>query len=190
MITLKTRSLVAVLTVTLLLAACQGGDSTAEKADPVVSAEAETARLNTWLDERYEEQLQFSPMSLAIQGRKDLYDPIDDVSEQAARDQAAWGRNTVEQMKAQFDHNSLSTAGKESFDLWVFQAEKAAEDLAFMRHGYLFGELGGWEDWFPTFLISYHRVDDEADMRAYIDRIGGVSRAMDQVCSNCDGSGR
>ena len=105
------------------------------------SPDAETARLDVWLDERFEEQLQFSPMNLTVLGRKDRYDEIDDISEQAARDQAAWGMSTVEQMKAQFDRNSLSTAGKESFDLWVFQTEKALKDLEFMRQGYLFGEL-------------------------------------------------
>jgi uncharacterized protein (DUF885 family) len=181
MISLKTQGFVAVLTLAAMLTACEKTDPVAEQAGMTASTEAETERLNAWLDERYEEQLQFSPMTLTMLGRKDLYGEIDDISEQAARDQAAWGTNTVEQMKAQFDRNSLSNAGKESFDLWVFQAEKAAEDLQFMRQDYLFGELGGWEDWLPTFLISYHRVDDEADMRAYIDRIGGVSRAMDQV---------
>ena len=181
MISLKTRYLVAVLALTSLLAACQGRDSTAEQAAPFASAEAETARLNTWLDERYEEQLQFSPMRLAIQGRKDLYDEIDDVSEQATRDQAAWGMSTVEELKAEFDRDSLTTAGQESYDLWVYQAEKATKDLEFMRQGYLFQELGGMEDWFPSFLISFHKVDNEADMRAYVARIGGVSRAMDQV---------
>ncbi|MDH4124800.1 MAG: DUF885 domain-containing protein [Gammaproteobacteria bacterium] len=191
--TFTTQSFVAVLTLAALLAACNNTDLAAEQAGASVdkrlageagmtaSADSETVRLNVWLNERFEEQLQFSPMRLTTLGRKDLYDQIDDISEQAARDQAAWGMNTIEQMKAQFDRNSLSTAGKESFDLWVFQAEKAAKDLEFMRQDYLFGELGGWEDWFPRFLISYHRVDDEADMRAYIDRIGGVSRAMDQV---------
>ncbi len=193
MMTLKTQTLVALLTLAAMLTACENTDSSAEqagasadaqgtgKATMTASLDAETLRLNAWLDDRYEEQLQFSPMNLTMLGRKDLYDKIDDISEQAARDQAAWGISTVEQMKAQFDRDSLSTAGKESFDLWVFQAEKAVKDLEFMRQGYLFGELGGWEDWFPTFLINFHKVDDETDMRAYIARIGGVSGAMDQV---------
>ena len=114
-------------------------------------------------------------------GRKDQYDAIDDISEQAAREKAAWRISTVEQMKAEFDRSALTTVGRESFDLWVFQAEKAVKDLEFMRRGYLFGELGGYEDWFASFLIRYHNVDDETDMRAYIARIGGLSRAMDQV---------
>lgn len=181
MVTFKSKNFVAVLMLAAFLTACQNSDPGAELADVSASPEEETARLNVWLDERYEEQLQFSPMSLTMLGRKDLYAEMDDISEQATRDQAAWGMNTVEQMKAQFDRDSLSTAGKESFDLWVFQAEKANKDLEFIRQGFLFGELGGWEDWFPTFMMSYHKVDDEADMRAYITRIGGMSRAMNQV---------
>ncbi len=180
MIKLNTHMLVAVLTVISVLAACQDPDSAGQQAS-ISSPEEETARLNAWLDERFEEQLQFSPMSLTILGRKDQYDAIDDISEQAARDQAAWGIRTVEQMKAEFDRDALTDLGRESFDLWAFQAEKAAEDLEFIRQGYLFGELGGWEDWFASFLIRYHNVDDETDMRAYIARIGGLSRAMDQV---------
>lgn len=191
--TFKMQGLVAALTLAALLTACGKTDPAAEQAgaaaDNQVAGEAamtapddaETARLNRWLDERYEEQLQFSPMKLTSLGRKDLYDEIDDLSEQAARDQAAWGMDTVQQMKAQFDRNALTALGKESFDLWVFQAEKAVKDLEFMRQGYLFGELGGWEDSLPSFLINFHKVDDEADMRAYIARIGGASRAMDQV---------
>jgi uncharacterized protein (DUF885 family) len=181
MILLKTQSLIAVLTVTSMLTACQNPDSAAQQAGTTASPEAETVRLNAWLDERFEERLQFSPMSLTMLGRKDHYDAIDDISEQAERDQAAWAISTVEQLKAKFDRNALTTVGQESYDLWVFQAEKAVKDLEFMRQGYLFGELGGWEDRFASFLIRYHKVDDVADMRAYIARIGGLSRAMDQV---------
>lgn len=177
----KIGMLAAVLTVASVLTACQNPDSAAQQAGTAASPDAETARLNAWLDERFEEQLQFSPMFLTVLGRKDQYDAIDDISEQAAREQAAWGISTVEQMKAEFDRSALTTVGRESFDLWAFQAEKAVKDLEFIRHGYLFGELGGYEDWFASFLIRYHKVDDESDMSAYIARIGGLSRAMNQV---------
>ena len=177
----------------VVLAACQKDDSGAQQAArpeaenapgatvAVATPDAATVALNAWLDERYEEALRFSPMRLAVMGRKDLYDQIDEVSEQAARDRAAWRTETVEQMREQFDYDALSVTGKESFDLWVFQAEAEVRDLEFMRQDYLFGELGGPEDWFPTFLINFHKVDNEADMRAYIERIGGVARAMGQV---------
>ena len=155
MLTNITRWLLSVSIVLVVLAACQKEDSSAEQAARpaaelsasesvvAVTPDAMTEALNAWLDERYEEALQFSPMQLTMQGRKDLYDQIDEFTEQAARDQAAWRQKTVEQMKEQFDYNALTNIGKESFDLWVFQAEQEVADLEFIRHGYLFGELGG-----------------------------------------------
>jgi len=194
MLTHITRWLLSAIIALVVLAACQeentptkqaGAEPAASKsvaaATPDAGNEAGTEALNAWLDERYEEALRFSPMQLTVLGRKDLYDQIDEFTEQAYRDQTAWRVKTVEQMKAQFDYDALSTIGKESFDLWVFQAEEAVASLDFMRQQYLFGELGGLEDWFPTFLINFHKVENEADARAYITRIGGVSRAMDQV---------
>jgi len=181
------------MTAIVALTACQKEDPAAKQgAGPELESvaseslvtnttETETERLTTWLNTKYEQQLQFSPMNLTMLGRKELYDQINDLSEQAVRDQAAWGEETVVQMKQQFDYDALSTIGKESYDLWVFQAERAVADLAFIRHGYLFGELGGPEAWFPTFLINFHKVDNEQDMRAYITRISGLSRAMGQV---------
>jgi uncharacterized protein (DUF885 family) len=194
MLTNKTRWLLSAIIALVILAACQKEDTPAEQAgaDPAASKsvaavtpdagnEAVTAALNAWLDERYEEALRFSPMQLTVLGRKDQYDQIDEITEKAYRDQAAWRVKTVAQMKAQFDYNALSTIGKESFDLWLFQTEEAVANLDFMRQEYLFGELGGWEDWFPTFLINFHKVENEEEMRAYITRIGGISRAMNQV---------
>ncbi len=193
MFTNITRWLLSASMALTVLAACQKEESQAEqavkpaaelaasKSVAAVTPDATSGALNAWLDDRYEEALQFSPMQLTMLGRKDLYDQIDEFTEQAARDQVAWRQESVEQMREQFDYDALSNTGKESFDLWVFQAEEEARGLEFMRQDYLFGELGGPEDWFPTFLINFHKVDNEVDMRAYIERIGGVSRAMEQV---------
>src|SRR5690606_18859238 len=60
-------------------AAAQAG--AAESLDARIAAES--ARLTEWLDARYEEQLDFSPMEKTRLGRKDDYDEIDDFSESA-----------------------------------------------------------------------------------------------------------
>ena len=36
--------------------------------------------LNAWFEEKYEEELQMSPIQLTFLGRKDQYDKIDDLS--------------------------------------------------------------------------------------------------------------
>ncbi len=176
----------------LVLTACQKDDEKGVETT-TISAEAtsgevpdaaqlsETERFNAWMDERYEEMLQMSPVMLTYLGRKERYDEFDDISEESTREQTAWRVQTVEDMRANFDYDALTEVGKESWDLWVFQTEEAVADLDFMYHGYVFGELGGPEGQFPTFLINLHRVDTEEDLQAYISRIGGVARAMEQV---------
>ena len=71
------------------LASCGGrtpsGGAASETASGAVrdAAASESARLNAWLDARFEEELRFSPIFETILGRKTDYDKIDDVSEAA-----------------------------------------------------------------------------------------------------------
>ncbi|SDK37154.1 DUF885 domain-containing protein [Microbulbifer yueqingensis] len=176
-----------------ILGGCQGDDKTAvapeqaqgpqatETATTSADAVAETQRLTEWFNERYEEQLQFSPIQLSYLGRKELYDQIDDMSEAADEKELAWKAETVRELKEQFDYDKLTTAGKESYDLWVFQYEQAKANKPFWGHSYFASELYGPEASLPTFLINQHKVDTVEDMQAYIARIGGVSRAMKQL---------
>jgi uncharacterized protein (DUF885 family) len=160
-------------------------DSVAAPVPAMVEAPAETQdeseRLNAWFDEKYEELLQQSPAQMTFLGRKDRYDEFDQFGEAAIRKQTAWRLASVEEMRESFDYDALSPQARESWDLWVFQAEQAERGLEFMYHGYAFGELGGPEAQLPQFMINFHRVDTEEDMRAYISRIREGARAMNQV---------
>ncbi|WP_293609873.1 hypothetical protein [Ponticaulis sp.] len=60
---------------------------------------AETARLNAWFDEKYEEELMLSPMTLTTLGRKERYDEIDDVSPEAQLEQLEWRRAVTAEMQ-------------------------------------------------------------------------------------------
>ncbi|MEJ2443716.1 MAG: DUF885 domain-containing protein [Exilibacterium sp.] len=147
----------------------------------VTDPAAETERLNQWLDERFTEELRFSPIELTFLGRKVLYDQIDDMSEAAEREQVAWKEKTVAEMKKNFDYEALSPEGKTSYDLWVYQYERDKAQLPFNRRDYIFHQMHGPQADLPNFLINFHKVDNSDDMRAYITRIGGISRAIDQL---------
>ena len=82
------RNLLVALTLIATLAAC-GKDEQATQTQVPASAEAtqvaetapeksESERLNEWFELRFEEQLQFSPISLTFMGRKELYDEVDE----------------------------------------------------------------------------------------------------------------
>jgi uncharacterized protein (DUF885 family) len=154
--------------------------STTTSAARAAAADSETARLNEWLDARFEEELDFSPIRKTTLGRKDDYDKIDDESEAAEDKQLAWRRATVEELRRTFDYARLSPEAKTSYDLWVYTLEQAERITPFRRRFYTFHQMDGPQTELPQMLITFHRVDDAADMRAYVARIGGVARAIDQ----------
>jgi uncharacterized protein (DUF885 family) len=144
-------------------------------------ASADTPNINVWLDAKYEEQLDLSPMARAYAGEKKDYDKIDDMSEAAADRALEWQRQSVEELKAKFDRATLPPDAQLSYDLWIYQYEDAASLAGFKRNTYVFDQLYGPHTRIPQFLMQVHRVDEPADMDAYIARIGGIARAQLQL---------
>ncbi|WP_375205436.1 DUF885 domain-containing protein [Hyphococcus sp.] len=154
------------------------GEQTAASAEEI---QAETARLNQWFDEKFEEQLDFSPMQRTFLGDKKDYDKIDDLSEEAQDEQLEWQRQTVEELKANFDRSKLTPEAQTSYDVWIYQYERAASADKFRRNQYVFTQMQGPQAFLAQFLIAFHKVDEPSDMEAYISRIGGGARALGQL---------
>lgn len=153
-------------------------DSAAASTEAV---EAESARLNEWLDARFEERLDFSPIEKTRLGRKDDYDRIDDYSESAVDAELEWHRQTVEALQSTFDYELLSPEARTSYDVWVYEYERAAAARPFLRRDYMFTQFSGPQAALPQFLINFHEVADADDMAAYVARIGGIARALMQL---------
>ena len=180
-------ALALAVAISLGLVACKqpNTDSAATTASAAApSAEqvkAESARLNAWFETQYEEQLKFSPIQLSFLGRKDLNDQIDDMSEAGARKQEAWLAASVQAMESGFDYAKLDPETKLSWDLWKRQHEDARAGMAFLGNGYRFDQMNGAQSFLPTFLINFHKVDDEQDYLAYVARLQKVPVAFDQL---------
>lgn len=169
----------------LLLVACgsapKPADTPPSRVAPAADATLdETARLNAWFERKYEEQLQFSPIGLSFLGRKDRNDQLDDFSDAGADAVLAWQAASVSEMEAGFAYDKLSDEARTSYDVWKYQYEMARRGAAFRRRGYVFEQMNGVQSFLPTFLISFHQVDTEADMRAYLARVRAVRRLLDQ----------
>ncbi|KDA01649.1 DUF885 domain-containing protein [Hyphomonas oceanitis] len=182
------RSSVSIIALALVLSACATKPAPAEplNAAPVAEAPVETqselsARLNTWFDAKYEEQLQFSPMGLTFLGRKDKNDQIDCMTLACQDEQLAWLKEVTEEMEASFDYDALSADDKMSYDIWKYQYDEAAKGAAFRYNGFVFDQMNGIQNFLPTFLISFHTVDTPEDMTAYIKRISGSARALHEA---------
>lgn len=142
--------------------------------------EGETGKLNRWLDEQYEEELGFSPIGLSKLGRKELYDQIDDFSEDGQRKELAWREQNLEKMQ-QFDYDALTSDGKISYDFWKYRQEVALAARPFINHWYRLQQMNGAHIELPYLLINLHRVDSEKDMVDLISRTRETGRAIRQL---------
>lgn len=177
------------LAIALALAACSPQHDQATAAGTVQQAESESARLNAWFDQQYEQLLQFSPMQITFLGRKELNDQIDDISHQASQKQLAWLESSVREMESSFDYDQLDEEARLSWELWKRQYESAREGDEFFYNGYLFDQMNGLNSTMPMFLINFHKVDDEQDYLAYITRLHGVSKLFDQALERSRAAG-
>jgi uncharacterized protein (DUF885 family) len=144
-------------------------------------SQSESERLNVWFENKYEQQLLMSPSQLTRLGRRERYDEYDDLSEAEADRRLAWLGATVAELKSQFDYARLDLETQTSYDLWVYRYEQALAGREFRRRNYVITQMQGAHTAIPNFLIRYHQVNTEADMRAYIDRIGAISLAVAQL---------
>jgi len=140
-----------------------------------------SSELNEWLDVQYEEWLQQNPLQLTAQGRKDLYDQLDDFSEEGADKKLVWRQSSVKEMQEKFDKDRLNPEARVSFDLWQYQYEMAREEAEFRQYPYIFNQMMGVHTGLPNTLINYHKVDEPSDMEALISRMGETGRAIRQL---------
>jgi len=153
-----------------------------ETAEPAAKEiAAETARLNAWFEEKFEEEIAFSPVQQSLLGRKTNYGQMDDMSQEAADEQLAWRKATVEEMKNEFDYDKLTPEAKISWDIWNYQYENAVAKDEFRTNAYLFDQMRAIHTFPPTFLISVHKVTSASDMEAYISRLSETGRVIDQL---------
>ncbi|HEY0646822.1 DUF885 domain-containing protein [Phenylobacterium sp.] len=150
----------------------------AQARDPKVAEQSRA--LTAFLDAQYEEEVQMDPEELTSQGRKEQYDKLTDRSEAAADRQLAWRRQSVAKMKARFDRAKLDDAARTSFDMWAMELERAQIRNQWRRHRYVFAR-GSAHVGLPNFLINFHRVDEPADLQAYVARIALMDEALDQL---------
>ena len=176
------RRLAALLTLIAGLAAC--GET--PPAAPPVDAGANAEALSAWFEAKYEEQLERSPISLTFLGRKDRQGEIDDLSLAAEEAELAWLAATVEDLKANFDYDTLPQHLKDSWDLWVYQYERAQNGAAFRLADYQFDQMNGAQSFLPTLLISFHTVASPLDLEGLIARYREGGRALNQMIDRAE----
>lgn len=172
-------ALVASLLATSALSGCnKSAPNELSRAEMIVQ---ESARLNAWFAERYQDQLTRSPMTRTYRGEMEGKDRLDDISQLAMDEEAALRRNWLATLTSDFDIDRLDDQTRLSYRL--FKAEQndwlAANDVS--SRDYVFQHMSGPHSNLPSFMINFHGVETKADARAYIARLSAFDTYLGQA---------
>lgn len=141
----------------------------------------QSACLDAWFAEKWEEELAFSPLRQTALGLKTNYHKIDDYSAEGQLEQIEWWEKARIEMEANFDYDELNEEAKISYDMFKYRSERAALSRDFMDHQYILEQMDGAHTGLPSIVLSQHTVENEAEMEAFISRLAGIGTAMDQT---------
>ena len=128
------------------------------------------------------EELALSPLAKSYRAIKDAdYGKWDEFTDAADEADRALSARHVAELRQQFDRDRLIPEDRLSFDLFLYRAERSESLRPYRKSGLVFDQMNGAQSDGPAFLINIHKVDSVADAQAYVSRISGVARFLDQA---------
>lgn len=176
-----TKPFAAILALALMLnMACNNTDT--PKAPTAEEIEAESARLNTWFDTVWDDQVNRYPVWKAYLGIKDsTASEWGDFSDSMQLVEIEILKTNLAYLKDSFDFNKLNEVTQTSYRMWVDDAEDEIKNFDFRFHGYPVDQMNGVHTWLPSFLMNIHQVSDLQDAKDYISRLQKIDVALAQV---------
>ncbi len=144
-------------------------------------AGSESDRLNAFFQEVHEAEVARWPewqTSLGLKRDNHLWN---DRSEARRIEELEITIRDLARLRRDFDYDKLDPSAKLSYRLFERGSELHIAWFPFRHHGFPVNHLRGMHSYIPAFLANDHRVDDKADAEAYIARLEGVPRVMDQT---------
>jgi uncharacterized protein (DUF885 family) len=190
----KGRSLkhILLLASTALLGACAATQVEPLAAPPALAeAAAQTAaapipaknpQLAAFFEEYDKAELALSPLAKSYRGIKDAdYGKWDEFTDAAAEENRALDQRYAAELQRRFPRDNLSPDDQLSYDLFLYRIARSDSLWAYRKNGLVFDQMNGAQSEGPAFLINIHKVDNVSDAEAYVSRISGVARYLDQA---------
>lgn len=178
---LRSAAAVALASLVAVPAVAQKAAAPAPAAAPADASQAETARLNAFLQQVWDAEIDAQPQRQTMMGIKKDYGKWNDPSEAAEIAQHNARQKALADMKAQFDYNKLSPDGQMSWRIFESVAAANAAAFEFRDYEYVFDQMNGIQSGLPAFLINMHRIDNVSDAEAYVSRLNGIKPVLDEA---------
>ncbi len=180
-----TTALLAATALTFSNTAVQAQEADMNAAE--TEAQTEDQRLAAFFQQIFERNVANSPIFQAQLGMKtERYGEWDDFSDEEAIRQYEEVIEDLERLRATIDYDSLNEQSQVSYRIFEFLQERTIADHPYRFHGYAFSTMNNPITFPVTFLQNIHRVDDVSDAEAYISRLAGSERPVDQLIEGID----
>ena len=143
--------------------------------------EEEVKKARQFFESVFQDSVLDSPEFQASLGYKSNYDKWDDITWQASRQRAYRAKDDLDYLEKNIDFDKLDENTKISYRLMVKRLQRKIDNDNFIFHNYLITHRGGKHSSIPSFLINYHRIDEEQDVKDYISRLKNVEPLMDDL---------
>ena len=143
--------------------------------------EVEVKKARQFFESVFQDNVLESPEFQASLGYKSNYDKWDDITWQASRQRAYRAKDDLAYLEKNIDFDKLDESSKISYRLMVKRLQRTIDNDNFIFHNYLITHRGGKHSSIPSFLINYHRIDEEQDAKDYISRLRNVEPLIDDL---------
>lgn len=170
------------LSAVTLTACTPGSDSPTREA----LVRQQSAELNAWFKARYEDELARAPQRQTYLGLETNKDELDNISAMALEEEAAVHKAWFDDMRRNFDIDRLDPQTRLSYRLYEYEAENELALHEFVQHDYVFQHMNGPHSDLPSFIINFHKIESEADAKAYISRLEQFDRYLGQAADRAE----
>jgi uncharacterized protein (DUF885 family) len=179
----KFAALAGGLVMTLLAALPAASEVAAPVAAPAAAAapQTEDQRLAAFFEEVFQRGLKDSPVLQAYLGMKGPdYGKWNDGSDEEAQRQDKLNREDLARLRSEFKYDALSEQMKVSYRIFELQTQSSIDTFPWRFHGYAFQTQGNPVSQIATFMQNVHAVATVEDADAYISRLNGAQKALEQ----------
>ena len=141
----------------------------------------EVKKANQFYESIFLDQVQDSPEFQTRLGYKSNYDQWDDITWKERRRKIKKAMSNLKYLHDNIDYDKLDEAAKISYRLIERRFERQIESSDYIFNSYPITHRGGKHSSIPSFLINYHKVDDEDDVKDYLKRLRNIEPLIDDL---------
>ena len=143
--------------------------------------EVEIKKANQFFESIFQDRVLDSPEFQASLGYKSNYDKWDDITWQNSRRKAKQAIDDLAYLRENINFDKLDETTKISYLLMEKRLQRTIDNDKFIFHGYMITHRGGKHSSIPSFLINYHKIDEEQDVKDYIGRLRNIESLMNDL---------